>query len=100
MRPDQRRFARFIRWHLQACANRNNIAPSMPSSQWNTEMSDPKPSDIPPANETFSETYSRLAKEAYESDISKPEAAFFYLLVGSLYALAVRLIGRLVHRSP
>ena len=63
-------------------------------------MSDPNPSDIVPrANETFSETYARLAKEARESEISKPEAMMFYPLAGSLYALAVRLIGRLVHRS-
>ena len=62
-------------------------------------MSDPNPSDIVPrANETFSETYARLAKEARESEISKPETMMFYPLVGSLSALAVRLIGRLVHR--
>ena len=61
-------------------------------------MSDPKPSDIP-QNETFSETFSRLAKIAQENEISRPEAVFFYVFVGSLYALAVRLIGRLVHWS-
>jgi hypothetical protein len=63
-------------------------------------MSDPNPSDITPrANETFSETYARLAKEGTASEISKPETMMFYPLVGSLFALAVRLIGRLVHRS-
>ena len=63
-------------------------------------MSDPSPSDIiPRANETFSETYVRLAKKARESEISKPEAMMFYPLVGALSALVVRLIGRLVHRS-
>ncbi len=63
-------------------------------------MSDPNPSNITPrANETFSETYARLAKEGTASEISKPETMMFYPLVGSLSALAVRLIGRLVHRS-
>ncbi len=63
-------------------------------------MSEPNPSDIMPrANETFCETYNRLAKEARESEISKPETMMFYPLAGSLSALAVRLIGRLVHRS-
>ena len=62
-------------------------------------MSDPNPSNITPrANETFSETYARLAKESREGEISKPETMMFYPLVGSLSALAVRLIGRLVHR--
>ena len=63
-------------------------------------MSDPNHSDvIPRVNETFTEANFRLAKEARESEISRPEAMAFYPLVGSLYALAVRLIGRLTHRS-
>jgi len=62
-------------------------------------MSDPNPSNIiPRANETFSETYARLAKEGTASEISRPEIMMFYPLVGSLSALVVRLIGRLVHR--
>jgi len=63
-------------------------------------MSDPNSSKIiPRANETFSETYARLAKEGTASEISRPETMMFYPLVGSLSALAVRLIGRLVHRA-
>jgi hypothetical protein len=63
-------------------------------------MSDPNPSTVvPQANETFSETYARLAKEGTASEISSPETMMFYPLLGSLTALAVRLIGRLVHRS-
>jgi hypothetical protein len=63
-------------------------------------MSDPNPSDfIPRANETFVETYARLEKEARASEISRPLSILFYPLVGSLSVLAVRLIGRLVHRS-
>jgi hypothetical protein len=63
-------------------------------------MSDQNPANITPrADETFSETYARLAKEGTASEISKPETMMFYPLVGSLFALAVRLFGRLVHRS-
>ena len=64
-----------------------------------TEMNDPKPSNIiPPANEKFSETYFRLVKEGTASEFSRPETMMFYPLVGSLFALAIRLIRRLVHR--
>jgi hypothetical protein len=60
-------------------------------------MSDTNPSNIiPPANETFSETYTRLAKEGRESEISRPETMMFYPLVGSLSALVARLTGRFV----
>jgi hypothetical protein len=62
-------------------------------------MSDPKPSDIPPANETLIDMYFRLGKVVRESEISRPEAMAFYPFVGTLYALVVRLIGRLVHYS-
>jgi hypothetical protein len=63
-------------------------------------MNDPKPSNIiPPANEKFSETYTRLVKEGMASEINRPETMWFYPLLGSLFALALRLIGRLVHRS-
>jgi hypothetical protein len=63
-------------------------------------MSDPNPSNITQrANETFVETYVRLEKEARTSEISRPLAIILYPLVGSLSALVVRLIGRLVHRS-
>jgi hypothetical protein len=62
-------------------------------------MSEPNPSNIiPRANETFSQTYARLTKEGTASEISRPETMMFYPLWGSLTALAVRLIGRLVHR--
>jgi hypothetical protein len=63
-------------------------------------MSEPNPSNIiPPENEKFSETYARLVKEGTASEISRPETMMFYPLVGSLFALVVRLIGRFVHRS-
>lgn len=63
-------------------------------------MRDPNHSDVVPrANETFTEANLRLTKVAWESGISGPEAMAFYPLVGSLCLLAVRLIGRLVHRS-
>ena len=65
--------------------------------QWSIEMSDPS-SIIPRANETFSERYARLTKEGTASEISRRETMMFYSLVGSLSELAVRLIGRLVHR--
>jgi hypothetical protein len=61
-------------------------------------MSDPS-NIIPGANETFSETYARLTKEGTASEISRPETMMFYPIVGSLSALAVRLIARLIHPS-